>query len=379
MLLVIFVGVAGFFVLELPGWLVDRSLDSDAQGAKPLTAAQRTAAVASARQVVLLASGGVLAVITLALTQRRDAVARARHEIDRDANRTTRYTEAVKQLGDDKSAVRFGGVYALQRIGEDSQRDRTTIIQVLQAYIVETAPYSPYHRPPRPRGLLLWRASARAREAEYARQQALDAQALQAKTAKAAVEVVGRLSALDADRPRILLPRTYLWGADLEGAQLDRAVFIWAELTQANFDGAALHGAFLHDANLMMASFEKAQARGTHFVQVDATRADFTGADLKASSFEGAKCRSTIFAQANLRGASLVKANLEGASFDRANLQGADLSGVTTRGTSFVGADLRGVKCDGEVTDLGDTTDAKLGPLPARGQRASRLPSIFQR
>ena len=50
---------------------------------------------------------------------------------------TDRYTKAVGQLGDESSPVRVGGVYALERIGYDSSRDRTTIIFVLGAFIRE--------------------------------------------------------------------------------------------------------------------------------------------------------------------------------------------------------------------------------------------------
>jgi hypothetical protein len=50
---------------------------------------------------------------------------------------TDRYTKAVGQLGDDSSPVRVGGVYALERIGNDSAKDRTTILYVLGAFIRE--------------------------------------------------------------------------------------------------------------------------------------------------------------------------------------------------------------------------------------------------
>lgn len=46
-------------------------------------------------------------------------------------------TKAVGQLGDESSPVRVGGSYALERIGHDSPKDRTTIIYVLGAFIRE--------------------------------------------------------------------------------------------------------------------------------------------------------------------------------------------------------------------------------------------------
>jgi hypothetical protein len=133
LVLVVYLFVAVYAVFALPDFLVGASLSDRAEA--ELTGAERSAAVTAGRQVVLLAAGGLLAVLTLALTQQRDAVARARHEIDRDANWTTRYTEAVKQLGDDRTAVRFGGIYALARIAEDSERDRHEGLEVTHSVL----------------------------------------------------------------------------------------------------------------------------------------------------------------------------------------------------------------------------------------------------
>jgi hypothetical protein len=59
------------------------------------------------------------------------------YALNREGHVTDRYTKAVSQLGDDSSPVRVGGVYALERIGHDSAKDRTTIIYVLGAFIRE--------------------------------------------------------------------------------------------------------------------------------------------------------------------------------------------------------------------------------------------------
>lgn len=52
---------------------------------------------------------------------------------------TERFTRAVEQLGHEKSAVRLGAIYALERIAKDSARDRDTILETLTAYIREHA------------------------------------------------------------------------------------------------------------------------------------------------------------------------------------------------------------------------------------------------
>lgn len=48
---------------------------------------------------------------------------------------TELYLKAVEQLGSDKAPVRFGGLYALERVAQDNESQRQTIINVLCAYL----------------------------------------------------------------------------------------------------------------------------------------------------------------------------------------------------------------------------------------------------
>src|SRR4051812_43401073 len=52
---------------------------------------------------------------------------------------TTRYTQAVSQLGDVHREVRLGGIYALERIARDSEKDYRQIIELICSYIRENA------------------------------------------------------------------------------------------------------------------------------------------------------------------------------------------------------------------------------------------------
>ncbi|WP_244170037.1 pentapeptide repeat-containing protein [Amycolatopsis tolypomycina] len=57
-------------------------------------------------------------------------------ERDLEERRVTElYTKAVEQLGNDKAPVRLGGLYALERLGQDNPRQRQTIVNVLCAYL----------------------------------------------------------------------------------------------------------------------------------------------------------------------------------------------------------------------------------------------------
>lgn len=57
-------------------------------------------------------------------------------ERDLEERRVTElYTKAVEQLGSDKAPVRLGGLYALERLGQDNPKQRQTIVNVWCAYL----------------------------------------------------------------------------------------------------------------------------------------------------------------------------------------------------------------------------------------------------
>src|SRR5207248_11751254 len=83
-------------------------------------------------------AAGVIAWRNLRATQ-------AKLDVDREAQITNRFTQAIGQLGaelkDGKPdlEVRLGGIYALERIARDSSRDHWTIMEVLTAYVRQNA------------------------------------------------------------------------------------------------------------------------------------------------------------------------------------------------------------------------------------------------
>jgi uncharacterized protein YjbI with pentapeptide repeats len=95
-----------------------------------MTAAERLKATNDVRGTLVGFLVAVGAAGTLMYTARTYA-------LNREGHVTDRYTKAVSQLGDNSAPVRIGGVYALERIGNDSTKDRRTIIYVLGAFIRE--------------------------------------------------------------------------------------------------------------------------------------------------------------------------------------------------------------------------------------------------
>ncbi|MEU9868010.1 pentapeptide repeat-containing protein [Actinomadura sp. NPDC048021] len=75
---------------------------------------QLVTGVASVGTVVFTAAGLRYTARTLAVTRQEQI--------------TDRYTKAIEQLGSHKPEVRMGAIYALQRLMDDSDRDRGTIL-----------------------------------------------------------------------------------------------------------------------------------------------------------------------------------------------------------------------------------------------------------
>jgi hypothetical protein len=150
---------------------------------------------------------------------------------------TDRYTKAVEQLGSDKGLeVRIGGIYALERIARDSQRDHPTIMEVLAAFIRD---HSSEQWPPAEPGAETPKRATR-------------------PDVQAAVTVIGRRDAtrdiLPIDLTRANLTRADLLGADLTAVNLARANLTGASLLDANLTRAILTGADLTGANLIGAN-----------------------------------------------------------------------------------------------------------------------------
>jgi hypothetical protein len=214
---------------------------------------------------------------------------REQAEINREGQVTERYVHAIKLLGSENLTERLGGIYSLERIMRDSEKDHPTVTEVLTAFIRDRA------RPSTP----------------------ADAETLTAHPSEdiqAAISVLGRRPEIsDAPLTNLAVPtvinnRVYglrLQRITLPKASFRRAKFCYADLTYAEF-----------------------------------TKADFREADLSGVKSRGINLRRTNLEQAKLSSAQLVNANLTGANLVNSDLSGTDLSGATLRGADLTGADL---------------------------------------
>ena len=81
------------------------------------------------RQLILYATGGLLGVITLGETHRKNNQEKEKNENDHTrqvhAERRSRYTKAVEQLANEKAAIRLGGIYTLVGLVDEWLADKT--------------------------------------------------------------------------------------------------------------------------------------------------------------------------------------------------------------------------------------------------------------
>ncbi|WP_037832992.1 pentapeptide repeat-containing protein [Streptomyces sp. NRRL S-1831] len=273
---------------------------------------------------------------------------REQAELTREGQVTDRYVEAIKLLSSDHLTQRLGGIYSLERIMRDSEKDHHTVVAVLSAFIrAERGPDSPQQAPV---------AGERPSPPD---------------DVQAALTVLGRRPVADLEEARSR--RAELQNADLGGANLVFAKLLGtdlraAKLERANLFGAKLWGVDFAGADLRKADLHTADLREANLQGADLQGADLRGADFYYADLRGAFLQGADLSGARLRGATLYGAHLSGANLRNANLQDADLTGTTLDGTKLRGANLAEAKL--QQADCLDTDSV----LQALVYRSTTLP-----
>ena len=102
----------------------------------PIAVKSTTTGVGGLRHSILLATGGLLAILTLGETRRKNDIDKRKNKQEKKKNdkdhrrqvraeRRERYTKAVEQLGDEKAPVRMGGVYTLVGLVDEWLEDES--------------------------------------------------------------------------------------------------------------------------------------------------------------------------------------------------------------------------------------------------------------
>ncbi|MGW7440823.1 pentapeptide repeat-containing protein [Streptomyces sp. NPDC054849] len=257
---------------------------------------------------------------------------------------TSRFNEAVSHLGSESLDLRFGGIYALERIMQDSPRDQSRIISVLSAYVRTHAPVPkdgfPKMKPdevplPPSADVVAVTEVLAARPASQDGQAEINWQGADLRS----LSLQSRDATTSGDEPPVArhLP------------------FGFANLAEADLRHAAFMGVDLHDALFVGAHLAYAE-----FVDVNLKNAHMPWADLTSVVVQATSLRGAILSEAILFGAELIRADLRDANLDHADLRSADLYGANLRGADLGGSDLRQANLTGADLTGADLTGALL-------------------
>ncbi|WP_206787958.1 pentapeptide repeat-containing protein [Amycolatopsis sp. MtRt-6] len=228
-------------------------------------------------------------------------------ERDLEERRVTElYTKAVEQLGNDKAPVRLGGLYALERLGQDNPKQRQTIVNVLCAYL-----RMPFEGPQK---------GIRGADAVQQEEKTVDYDAAELQVRLAAQELLK--THLAADHPAF-------WpgmSIDLQRATLVDFRFSGCEVQAADFS----HARFVGAVHMQKTTFhQRVGFYGTEFTALaNFDRSDFDGGAFfswaqfrgvarfaRTSSIGGLRFHHTTFAAEAVFERSKHEFDLEGATF----------------------------------------------------------------
>jgi hypothetical protein len=206
-----------------------------------------------ARKTLAQIIGGILVLAGLYYTQDNiritQEVAEKSRDLAREGQITDRFTKAVEQLGradepgkGSNLAIRLGGIYALERIANESNDDHWPIMELLTAYVRQ---HSLYKGKDPKAGQDVFEADA-------------DIQAI--------MTVIGRRNVkYESEEQRINLTGADLRGIKLYHANLNRALLGGADLRSAIFNDVHLEQSWLFTANLSRAYLPNANFREADF------------------------------------------------------------------------------------------------------------------
>ncbi len=289
-------------VWNIPQWLVSPS--------ESLTSQELSTVLFETRRSLILTilAAGVL--FGLYLIYRRMIAIEKNIQITSQVQIADRFSHAVEQLGTYKLEIQLGGIFTLEKIAHESQRDHWIIMEILTAYVRENAPFN--------------QEALHSNDHQHSTANGNDSfqQNRLPTNIQAILSVIGRRKWLaeEVEQNHFLnLRKTNLKYADLRAAWLIGANFRGANLERANLMGVNMAGAFLAEAN-------------------------FRGANLLNASLEGADLRKV-----NLQGAKLTGVNFHGANFTGANIKGADLSESLLNEVNFSNGRLKPITYDEET------------------------------
>ena len=359
----------------------------------PIAVKSTTTGVGGLRHSILLATGGLLAILTLGETRRKNDIDKHKNDQEKDKNdkdyrrqvraeRRERYTKAIEQLGDDeKASVRMGGVYTLVGLVDEWLEDESiekykdrlkegqVIINNLCAYI-----RSPFTLASQHGKLSQNKIKSKNKFKKFIRKYIQRNFYINKANFQAEVDV--RLSIIKEIHDRLKGPEENTPGAwsDFEYDFSGSTFFYPVDFTNSYYKKPVnfRNSTYLGRADFKDSTYEgRAYFRGstyegrTYFIGSTYK----AGADFKGSIYqEGANFSGSVYQWANFSGSTYQEwANFSGSTYQWADFSGsvyqwANFSGSTYQewadfsGSTYkAGADLRGSTYQGRANFRGST------------------------
>ena len=320
-------GAAGILGLPFLVWQTfQRDRTSKAQSAQAEASAKQ--AENTEKQVENTAGQVENVAVQIEATNKQLELTKEQLRITEQGQITERFTKAIEQLGDEKITVKLGGIYALERISNESEKDYWPIMDILADFVrqesaeVDVAAFE---------GLITQKEAATQKEEIEKLEKVINDWVFK-NTNKADVLAAMKVMGRGKQKLRPEEDQHDVKGLDLKGVKI-----VGLDLTKLDYANAVANNAYFIEAKLESANFKSTDLSHTNFFNANLLRANLSEANLDGANLGGAKLRAANLEGADLEGANLVKANLRGANLRGANLRGANLELVVVERKDWFG------------------------------------------
>jgi uncharacterized protein YjbI with pentapeptide repeats len=300
------------------------------------------------RKTIVQLLGGLLIIIGLSFTSKQISNSTDQLRLSSESQSSDRYFRAIEQLGSEKLQLRLGAVYALSRLGLDSEnaKDQWMVVSVLSAFVkqntshngnVSSVPYSKDtgYRPP--------------------------------ADIQQALRVIGNSNLLFSHLKEwsFDLSETDLSGYSLGGLTFTNCMFTRSHMNKticinSVFKQSVFTKCTMDNGKFTNVNFSGSAMNETSFLKCSLDNVTFDRTYLPFSNFTGAKIVGTSFKDGYLQRAEFVGANVNSCNYEKANLFAIVFTHSIMVNNRFNGCDLRNCKFDGAIVDNCDFTGANL-------------------
>lgn len=335
--------------------------------------------------------GGAFFFVTAYFTWRNIKTAEANLKVTEEKQITERFSQAIEHLGSEKIQIRLGGIYSLERIAKDSDKDRWQVLEVLTAFVREEykiernqKPFDfydpcedwgdPYYRDYDPSDDVPDDDIVKTPNKSYVPSVPVEKQAV--------LTALGRIGKLKDRLERddnFDLSQTDLRGVlltgDLRNINFEGSNLEWATLKDVTLDGSSfieanLEVAKVENASLKDTNFSKANLRWTNWLDASLERSNLKGINLDDSILKrvlldhailsNVDCRDSKFSEVSLNHADFQYINFSGSDLGTVNLQFSNLKSAVLDKANLKGANLESAILENASLNNTNLEDANL-------------------